>query len=93
MASATIAYDFYSVEPIVNVRVLGDPELLARLAGYCRVVASHHGIAKHGAFLSNYALDPLIKLELMKFLATPGREPASLSVVIATSEEHLGSDE
>mmetsp|Transcript_7368 Transcript_7368/g.10443 ORF Transcript_7368/g.10443 Transcript_7368/m.10443 type:complete len:88 (+) Transcript_7368:1610-1873(+) len=87
MTTAAIAYDFDTVEAVVNVGVLRHPELLTSLTRQRRIIATNHSIAKHRIRLANNPANTLLELELMQLGAGPRGEPAALSVVVAASQE------
>ena len=89
MTATAVANDLYSVEAVVDVRVLRHPELFTSLAGNGGVVAPNNCIAEEGLLLANDSADVLLELESVKLRALPRGEPSTLSVIVATGQEQL----
>ena len=93
MTSTTIADDLDAIESIIDVGVLRDPELLTCFTRDWSIIASYDSITEDRLLLASDTLNLLIELERFKVFGRPWCEPATFSIVIASSKEHLWSNE
>ena len=96
MTGGSIHYNLDAVKPIVDMRVLRHPQLLAGLARYRGVVAMNNGVPKLCGLLAYDGSDVRRKIEVLdRFTSVPepGGEPATLAVIVARCQIQLGPDE
>ena len=93
VTSRGICYDFDAIETIVHMQVFGNPNFLANFASNRSVAALNDCVANFSFFLATNALNLWRKNEVFETSLFPGREPSALSVVVATCQETLGSNE
>ena len=84
-----------SIQAIVHMRILGNPQLFASLASNRGIIALNHGISKLCCLLAHDCGDLWPKVEVFDsatIFTNPGSEPSALSIVIPSSQVKFGSD-
>jgi len=87
VTAGAVSNDLNSIKTVVNMRILGHPQLFTSLTSDGRVFTLDDSISKQGLLLASNCCNLRVERERAQLFMLPCREPPTLSVVVATGQE------